>query len=312
MSLRASYIAFLLILIVAGCKKDAPVQRYLKVMFYCEAIKDTVYPMNGIFTNASTKDASYLWDFGNGKYSTEESPTVPFDHGGIYPVKLVVRKDGHADSITQSITIPYTPDNIIAIYLIPKGETFDPILLASIKKAIPTVQSWYNDQLGGKTFTLSDPVADTLHSDQLPVWFQTGGSLAEIMQKVTSLVWGKLGNRVWPFRNIIVVYLPLPSGNALNEEGVATYDPYQGKHIALVLGRACNDLLRPVAQSSGIGCYVTGHELGHLFRLPHNNDRGGIMFGIGPPYIGDVFLPFPQCHLLPGEKATVLHSEFIH
>jgi len=280
-------------------------------MFYFEALPDTSYPMKGVFTVAPAQGATYLWDFGNGTYSTEESPIVPYFHGGQYPVKLVVKKDGLADSITQSIGIPFTPGNIIAIYLIPKGEVFDPLLFEAIKQAMPRVQAYYKNQLFGKTFNLSDPVADTLRSDEFPVSFQMG-DFTSIMNKIRTQVWGKLGNRAWPFRNIIVVFLPVNPGNALEAHGIASYDFNFGKHIALVTGVATEDLVHPINPLHSFGCFVTAHELGHMFHLPHNNYMGGLMRGGNAPLIGGTLLDFPDCFLLPAEKDIVVNSEFIH
>ena len=59
--------------------------------------------------NSSDKDGdalTYSWDFGNGKTSTEKSPSVTYDKAGTYTVKLVVKDaKGASNSKTESVTV---------------------------------------------------------------------------------------------------------------------------------------------------------------------------------------------------------------
>ena len=65
------------------------------------------------FTNSSTGATSYLWDFGDGNTSTEESPTHVYDTHDIYTVTLTATNDANLSaSLSQTIDIqaPVTAD----------------------------------------------------------------------------------------------------------------------------------------------------------------------------------------------------------
>ena len=65
------------------------------------------------FTNSSTGATSYLWDFGDGNTSTEESPTHVYDTHDIYTVTLTATNDANlSSSLSQTIDIqaPVTAD----------------------------------------------------------------------------------------------------------------------------------------------------------------------------------------------------------
>ena len=65
------------------------------------------------FNNSSTGATSYLWDFGDGNTSTEESPTHVYDIHDIYTVTLTATNDANlSTSLSQNIDIqaPVTAD----------------------------------------------------------------------------------------------------------------------------------------------------------------------------------------------------------
>lgn len=65
------------------------------------------------FTNSSTGATSYLWDFGDGNTSTEESPTHVYATHDIYTVTLTATNDANlSTSLSQNIDIqaPVTAD----------------------------------------------------------------------------------------------------------------------------------------------------------------------------------------------------------
>lgn len=54
-----------------------------------------------LVSNNSTGSATYLWDFGNGKISTDKEPSCIYAHCGIYTVKLTVA-DAKGNTATVS------------------------------------------------------------------------------------------------------------------------------------------------------------------------------------------------------------------
>lgn len=64
------------------------------------------------FTDASTDSdgtiTDWLWSFGDGETSTEQSPTHTYAAGGTYTASLTVTDDrGDSDTVSQSITLVY-------------------------------------------------------------------------------------------------------------------------------------------------------------------------------------------------------------
>ncbi len=54
----------------------------------------------------SCGDATYKWDFGNGKTSTEKTPTISYGMHGEYNVTLTVTDNkGRVSTITRPITV---------------------------------------------------------------------------------------------------------------------------------------------------------------------------------------------------------------
>jgi PKD repeat protein len=58
-----------------------------------------------LFTNLSTNSENYSWDFGDGNYSTIESPTHVYEKPGTYTVSLNVTGKGGSALISKTISI---------------------------------------------------------------------------------------------------------------------------------------------------------------------------------------------------------------
>ncbi|MFM7022643.1 MAG: PKD domain-containing protein [Flavobacteriales bacterium] len=86
--------------------------QFLAVALYAQPLADfTVDKSKGCapvlikFTNETTQGAiAYSWDFGNGKTSTEENPSILYSFPGLYTVTLTA--SNAQGSSTKSITIP--------------------------------------------------------------------------------------------------------------------------------------------------------------------------------------------------------------
>lgn len=103
-------LAIILALFATSCKKECDTQVIAKFTY------EYVHPEPSLigsgpyietinFFNHSTKGASYLWDFGDGKTSTEENPTHIFSGNGTGPteVHLTVTKGKVSATAFQSI-----------------------------------------------------------------------------------------------------------------------------------------------------------------------------------------------------------------
>lgn len=93
------YLAFVcVVLLLAACSK----YKHPEACFDFQAL-DSIN--GGIqFTNCSVDATSYLWDFGNGASSTEESPMHLFELNFPLEVKLIVSNDYGTDTLIQYIT----------------------------------------------------------------------------------------------------------------------------------------------------------------------------------------------------------------
>ncbi len=71
------------------------------------ATNKTNAPCVVTFTNTSLNATGYLWDFGNGKTSTEANPKVAFDTIGFYTVKLTCTfvNDVHYNKLVKTMVI---------------------------------------------------------------------------------------------------------------------------------------------------------------------------------------------------------------
>lgn len=70
--------------------------------FDCTAAERTVS-----FTDESTGDpTSWLWEFGDGRTSSEREPTHVYRRDGTYTVRLTVSNAAGEDSLTRFITLP--------------------------------------------------------------------------------------------------------------------------------------------------------------------------------------------------------------
>jgi PKD repeat protein len=62
-----------------------------------------------VTSNKSTNATSYLWKFGDGETSTEESPSHTYSTPNTYTVELTVSDGTNSDTKTKSITIDFAP-----------------------------------------------------------------------------------------------------------------------------------------------------------------------------------------------------------
>jgi len=77
--------------------------------------EDRKAPSTIVFHNSSEKAESYLWDFGDGKTSTEESPEHKYFLSGKYIVKLTAKKGKKENVLEKELIIDPPQDCLIAM-----------------------------------------------------------------------------------------------------------------------------------------------------------------------------------------------------
>jgi PKD repeat protein len=96
-----------------------------------------------VFTNYSHHATSWIWNFGDGSFSSEENPWHKYNSEGKYKVSLeVASKDGCTDSL-----IYYTPVNV----LYRTGEIKFPNVF-KWNRSGPTGGYWIDDELNDNVF----------------------------------------------------------------------------------------------------------------------------------------------------------------
>jgi hypothetical protein len=108
-----------LLLITVGCSEEDPLLPLPNVDFETDPkIVEVGLPVT--FNNLTTNASSYQWDFGNGQTSTTISPTITYDAGGSYTVRLVAfTDDNQSDSLFQEIDVGERAMTALAINSIP-------------------------------------------------------------------------------------------------------------------------------------------------------------------------------------------------
>jgi len=77
--------------------------------------EDRKAPSTIVFNNKSEKAESYMWDFGDGNTSTEESPEHKYFLSGKYKVKLVAKKGKKESVMEKELVIDPPQDCLISM-----------------------------------------------------------------------------------------------------------------------------------------------------------------------------------------------------
>ena len=103
--INSSFICFIFTIILSGCNPE--IVKPNACFDYIPTINlitsDTIR-----FSNSSENATRYLWDFGDGIKSTENSPKHIYNSAGSYNVKLTTYNEDNIDSISKTIMIADT------------------------------------------------------------------------------------------------------------------------------------------------------------------------------------------------------------
>lgn len=107
------------------------------------------------FTNTSTGALSYLWDFGNGQYSTQSNPYQTFNTPGPNSITLIASNEGCENTITVPNIVNYAP--LSANFFYTQSSECYPISVTLTDSSLNAV-SWLWNFGDGTTSSLQNPV----------------------------------------------------------------------------------------------------------------------------------------------------------
>lgn len=202
-----------------------------------------------------------------------------------------------------------TPSNqhrVHFVYIVPSDKI--EVGTAAITKLAGDLQEWYRWQMGGKTFTLCDPIVQVCRSMYPAEWFSTYNPGADWRWWYWYNALGQLsalaGGGFWQEFDDWVVYLDAEPAEGQGAGGTSA-GGYSGvavlgaRDLRALLG---NDVWTPCREIGG-----AGHEAGHSMGLPHPPPGDpnwpiaimGVGYGI-----------YSNCILTPADKEWLNSSPF--
>ncbi len=269
-----------------------------KADFSFTIINGGTLPTNVSFTNASLRADSVLWRFDDGTVSRTLSPQATFTSVKIYNVKLIAYNSAGTDSVVKPVTI--LPNNYsVRIFLItPTDKPFNKAYYDNLKATALNIQTFYKSQMGGKTFTLNDPVVDTLKGLHTYAWYNSDNGAAisgtdprfygyyNTLNEISSLI--KTNTSLYTY----IFYVAAPGGGA----GATGQAALGDQDLDGLLSELTNPVKRWIGGSA--------HEWGHAFGLPHpDNQLGSALMWTG-------YATYPNCILQQADKDILNASKF--
>ena len=115
-------------------------------------------PLSDVFTDTSSNVVtSWLWDFGDGFSSTQESPTHVYDNGGTFTVALTVTGPGGTDTLTMADLVVVLIDPPISNFDAAPARGFAPLTTLFTDTSQGLVTSWSWDFGDGGSSTEQNP-----------------------------------------------------------------------------------------------------------------------------------------------------------
>jgi hypothetical protein len=148
-------------------------------------------------------------------------------------------------------------------FITPTDKSFNQAYYDILKATALNIQAYYKSQMGGKTFTLNDPVVDALRGLHNYAWYNSDNGVAtsgtdprfygyyNTLNDISKLVTTNIGLYTYIF------YVAAPGGGA----GATSQAALGDQDLDGLLSEINNPVKRWIGGSA--------HEWGHAFGLPH-------------------------------------------
>ncbi len=187
------------------------------------------------------------------------------------------------------------------IYFIPRGTAYDPAREEAIKQAALTVQAWYAEHFGGRTFRLNSPIVERFDGNNTESWYETNpiGNDNSTFWTLRN-TWREVSER-WKIGDLnpnykTVIYTSSRGGTAAVSG-------------AAIMPREEMDGVRDIIDAGGIGIrnafMALAHEIGHTFILDDTGDANSIMGDPG-------YFTWPNANFTSFEYNKINNSGFIN
>jgi hypothetical protein len=204
-------------------------------------------------------------------------------------------------------TTPTAP-RLHVLYMVPSDKSVNQSYVANLELGARHLQGFFHDELGGKTFTLTNPIVTVLQSTHDTAWFQSGSSFHwTIVSEAQALT----GVDVYPDpvdRWLVYVDVPSPCNNGTGATGSVATFPAQDLHglSGLPVLNACDGSQDFSPRCRWVG--GMGHEVGHILGLPHpteceDSDPGSVCPDYSLMWFG--YTTYPSTYFTPSNVATL-------
>jgi len=109
MKIQYTQIILVIVFLLTACTDEDPTTPDAKACFSIEPSSSIMVGDTIEFLNCSENSGDYIWSFGDGLTSQDDSPNHIFASAGEYDVMLVAINETSADTLSQTITVEKAP-----------------------------------------------------------------------------------------------------------------------------------------------------------------------------------------------------------